>query len=266
MNIIGLSGKKQNGKSTVADIIQYLDSCKKGFSSNPNAQNFEEWRITSDRNLYLTDWEHKLFAEKLKQIVALLIGCKRGDLEDENFKNSALSKEWDRLKFHYSYDGRRYSSYFNSEKEAEDWLKEEGGYGWSFEVEKTTPRKLLQLIGTNCLRDIIHPQIHVNALFSDYKPIDTEWRDSANSPGIDEFDIYPKWIISDVRFENEVKAIKSKGGVIFRVNNPRIVSTDNHPSETSLDNYKFDEYIVNSGTIDNLIKKVSIILKNFNIL
>ena len=33
---------------------------------------------------------------------------------------------------------------------------------------KLTPRKLLQLLGTDCGRDIIHPNIWVNALFADY--------------------------------------------------------------------------------------------------
>jgi len=32
--------------------------------------------------------------------------------------------------------------------------------------------------------------------------------------------IYPRWVISDCRFENEVKAIKDRGGIVIRVNRP----------------------------------------------
>ena len=38
-----------------------------------------------------------------------------------------------------------------------------------YKTETLTPRKILQLLGTECGREIIHPNIWVNALFTDYK-------------------------------------------------------------------------------------------------
>ena len=55
MGIIGISGKKTVGKNTIAKIINQLTNNK---------------------------YEEKCFADKLKDIVCLLIGCTREQLED----------------------------------------------------------------------------------------------------------------------------------------------------------------------------------------
>lgn len=82
---------------------------------------------------------------------------------------------------------------------------------------------------------------------------------------------YPSWCITDVRFPNEAKAIKDRGGLLIRVNRLNSTPQDGHifvpnkdrthPSETSLDNYEeFDYVIKNEGTIEELIEKVREIL------
>lgn len=76
--------------------------------------------------------------------------------------------------------------------------------------------------------------------------------------------VYPNWIITDVRFPNEVKAIKDKGGIVIRVdrhNHPNEPYPSTHESEIALDNYNnFDYYLINNGTIEDLIQKVRSIL------
>ena len=78
---------------------------------------------------------------------------------------------------------------------------------------------------------------------------------------------FPNWIITDVRFPNEAKAIKDKGGIVIRVNRTYytedkkyIIGYDpfeTHPSETALDDYDgFDYVIENDGTVQDLIDKV----------
>lgn len=109
--------------------------------------------------------------------------------------------------------------------------------GWDISV-----RYMLQKVGTDCFRVGLDEDAWVKSLFSSY---------SNNS----------KWIISDVRFENEVKAIHDRGGIVVRVNgdydNNKNSQIDDHPSETALDNYtKFDYYINNNGTVTDLYKKV----------
>lgn len=72
-------------------------------------------------------------------------------------------------------------------------------------------------------------------------------------------------IITDVRFPNEYDFVKSNGGIMVRINKDVCNSYDSHPSETSLDNHKFDFVVDNNGTLqqlkqqaDNLINKYGI--------
>lgn len=157
-----------------------------------------------------------------------------------------------------------------------------------------TPRLLLQLLGTECGRNIIHPNIWINALFAKYKS--TTYTDiSKDCPRQNIYDvteadeleygsiknIYPNWIITDVRFPNELKAVQDRGGITIRVNRlsfrtqetefgkvstviqpevDKLMGIQEHPSETALDNAKFDYTIENNGTIEELIEKVKEIL------
>ena len=90
---------------------------------------------------------------------------------------------------------------------------------------------------------------------------------------------YPNWIITDVRFPNELQAIKDRDGIIIRVNRPckecgllhahKMSCSKNvieHESETSLDSAIFDYVIDNNSDIQSLIEKVKIILEKENIL
>jgi len=57
-------------------------------------------------------------------------------------------------------------------------------------------------------------------------------------------------IITDVRFENEFDYIRARGGVIVRVENPRLVHddpVDYHPSETWCDTCRPDAVFVNDA-------------------
>ncbi len=100
-------------------------------------------------------WQIKKFADKLKDIVCMLIGCTRAQLEDRGFKETPLGEEWDEL--YYPID---------------QWgvpIKDKA-------IRKMTPRLLLQLLGTECGRKIIHPNIWCNALFSNYIGDIEEWK------------------------------------------------------------------------------------------
>lgn len=68
------------------------------------------------------------------------------------------------------------------------------------------------------------------------------------------------WIITDVRFPSEADAIREHGGVLIRVNR-NTGYIDNHPSETSLDNYPDFDYIINNEDLDKTIKEVESIMK-----
>jgi hypothetical protein len=168
------------------------------------------------------DFQNKKFASKIKQITSLIIGCSVEDLENRKFKNTPLGFEWNK--------------------------------GIEPNIKQMTPRLMLQLIGTECGRDIIHPNIWVNALFSDYIPKPLYARESTK---ISDF---PNWIISDVRFPNEAKIIKEYGGILVRIERTIFTNEDtrpiggvSHTSETALDDWKtWDVIIGNNGTIKDL--------------
>src|SRR5687767_1356970 len=246
--IIGISGKKQHGKDTVANIIQYLTS------NGDEIYSFEEWiNHYKEREKYKTlpdfQWKKKQFASKLKQVVSLFIGCTVEQLEDNDFKEKELGEEW-KVWFwaHYKLKrdsdpsgrlGKIKATIQEATAEKQKWSPSfgEGEIGSYI----PTPRKLLQLMGTECGRETLHPNIWINALMADYKRQDTH---KHYPDGIGK---YPNWIITDVRFPNEVEAIKNKGGLVFRVNRVGITSTDDHPSETALDSYtQWDGIILNN--------------------
>lgn len=242
--LIGLSAQLQNGKDTVADLVIKLTG--------------KEIKLDSDiiDTKIISDWRTRRFAGKLKQMAAILLGCDVRDFEDINFKNKPLGEEWrrwfiiDENTIEDNFNGR-VTPYFASAEDAKNYAKEKE-WDWLDDVEATseilTPRLVLQLLGTEGGRDVIHPNIWVNATLGDLKETDHV-------------------IVTDVRFPNEVEGIKRKGGKVVKIIRPSVVSTSTHPSETSLNNYTdWDYVIVNDGTLDDLEKKVLEMLIKFDII
>ena len=119
------------------------------------------------------------------------------------------------------------------------------------------------------MRDGLHKNVWVNALFADYKrALDlVKSEDPKYDLKVEEVGKYPNWLVTDMRFPNEMDAVKEKEGITIRVNRPvHALSQENnavqlHPSETALDNAEFDYVIENSGSFDDLMVKVEAILK-----
>ena len=61
-----------------------------------------------------------------------------------------------------------------------------------------------------------------------------------------------RFVVSDVRFENEVKLVRDLDGVIWRIDRPGVAPVRPHVSETSLGDVRKDDYIDNSGTLEQL--------------
>lgn len=255
--IIGISGKIGSGKDTVGKIIQILVDCPH-FSNKA----VEEYLKKED---VVYSFKNKKFADKLKNIVCLLIGCTREQLEDREFKEKELGEEWNKYYIaNKKFPNIPLNGYFNTSLEAVENMQqnvhftEHGVARLNLEVNKRvlTPRLLLQLLGTECGRSIIHPNVWVNALFSKYQSpiyymcdkcgeenilphqlleIESRFKKQGyldnefvcpNCKGTElEGDITKVitsnpcyWIITDTRFPNELKAIKDRGGISIRVN------------------------------------------------
>lgn len=220
-NLIGISGKIGSGKDTVGKIFQHLAYKKQNSKYKVDIETWIEYDLNESH------YQIKKFADKLKEIVCLLIGCTREQLEDRKFKNTELGKEW------WYYGAYQHGSHYDKlesihvdKKDAEYIL--EYSHMNRIELIKLTPRKLLQLLGTECGRDIIHPNIWVNALFSDYKAKGEGIKDNIfSTPNgnvkmqlnpLFDGEYFPNWIITDVRFPNEAQSIKDRGGILIRVN------------------------------------------------
>jgi hypothetical protein len=233
--IIGINGKIGSGKDTVGKIIQFLVA-NKNLPKDMQYVSLEE--LDGVVNVY-SNWEIKKFAGKLKQIASLLTGIDIEDFEDQEFKKSHLGSEWGTVR----------SNPLNAVPVFEDVQ-----FNHLMSV-----RELLQKLGTEAMRDGLHTNVWVNALFADYKMSYTQ------HPDIEYVNhkAYPNWIITDMRFPNELEAVVEKGGITIRVSRTGIHTPkveDLHPSETSLDDVEFNYHIDNSGTIEDLIEKVEEIL------
>ena len=248
--IIGINGKIGVGKDLVGSIIQYLTS-ESGNPKSSKHRSYEEFLSKGGgsnlRNFdqhYVSDWEVKKFAGKLKTIASLLTGIDVKKFENQEFKKLYMGVDWD-----------------------------------------MTYREFLQKLGTEAMRDGLHTNVWVNALFADY----THGFPSVVTGKYDETIPYPNWIITDMRFPNEMEAVVERKGITIRVvRYPKTVEVSRgpenvetipfdptnhkhmnlwkgdisrmHASETALDDSKFDYEIINDGTIEDLVEKVREIL------
>jgi len=60
------------------------------------------------------------------------------------------------------------------------------------------------------------------------------------------------YVITDVRFQNEAEVIVNHGGSIWRVQRPGVEAVNAHVSEWEMDNYNFDNILVNDGNLEQL--------------
>jgi len=92
MSIIGISGKINSGKDTVGKIIQYLQAKHYAQYNTPNNEYDFTSYIRNEHNKN-SNWQIHKFADALKDIICILTGCTREQLEDNDFKNSLLPDE-----------------------------------------------------------------------------------------------------------------------------------------------------------------------------
>jgi len=175
------------------------------------------------------------FADKLKDGVSTIFGWDRAMLEGDTDE----SRQW-------------------REQRDDFWSAETG--------MEVTPRLVLQLFGTDCLRNGFHDGVWVSLLK----------KHMLDNPG--------NYVVPDVRFRNEQNMIRELGGEVWRVqrgdlpwwygsamldnrNNTNILmkDVDVHPSEWKwIDtNDKFDCTIYNEGTINELQDLVFRQISNF---
>lgn len=250
-NLIALCGFIGSGKDAVGKIILLL------------THSYNKWDKLPDENVttqeivnYLTNrdtsviqridkyggWKIKKFAEPLKRIASILTGIPVEDFEKQEIKNSYLPECWDK------------------------WLGfVQGENHW----EKITIRRFLQELGTDAIRNNLHPDSWINAAFANYKPeyIPTVVATYEQPDIADGYLKFPKWIFTDTRFPNECEAIKNRGGVVIRiVRDDDNYTESKHESETALMNWKYDYVLSNNGSLDELVENTKQMLQYFKII
>ena len=230
--IIGISGRKQAGKNTTANILHGVVLKGRGLIQDWNIGGSGELNILtrdssgnegwgefdiSRKDAAFTEYaEHSMwpyvklysFADELKRICIELFNipfeCVYGTDEQKNQVQKHL--RWENMP-------------------------------GSDMAGPMTARQFMQYFGTDTCRNIYQP-IWVDSCI---RKIQREQSQLA--------------IIADVRFGNEAKAIEEAGGKLVRLT--RNIYNDNHSSEVALDDYPFTNYIDNSDTnIDDLTVKV----------
>jgi hypothetical protein len=111
----------------------------------------------------------------------------------------------------------------------------------------STPREILQVFATEACRNIMRKDIWIRAL-------ERRILDLSDTNLI---------VIPDVRFINEVNAIRTWGGCLVKIVRPGWSHEDRatHRSESELIGYDdWDDTIVNEGTLKDLSDKVNRVL------
>ena len=235
--IIAISGKMNSGKDEIGNIIRYL-LYKERYKG---VTHVVEYRYLSDLDKRVLDVKDgfivKKFADKLKQIVCILLNCSREMLEKREFKNTALGEEWWYFKC-------LHPSELGSLVPYEGNISKISSQHW--ELIKLTPRLILQLLGTEAG--------HATSTLGHLPK-------------------HPDWIITDMRFSNELMAVNKFNAITIRVNsnfnyaNAPALNEDNgkapvveHESETALDHENFKYTIQNNAGIAELVEAVTYIL------
>ena len=125
-------------------------------------------------------------------------------------------------------------------EESRKW-REDVDFFWTRELgTEVTPRLVLQLYGTECMREGFYDGIWVSLVKQEILK---------NPNG--------NYVIPDVRFQNEIKMIQSLGGQIWRVKRghdplwfsryikSNVLPNNIHPSEWNWATSKFDRLVIN---------------------
>jgi hypothetical protein len=216
--LIGISGKKQVGKNTLADIL------------------------TEELNKEFLNFKQKSFAANVKKILAILIGVSVESMENEDVKNMKLPDIWET--YGLVRENSKRVLFFPSTLE-EITLQQKFFKGSSIVNNHMTIRQALQYIGTDLFRTHFNKDTWINSLFNNYNSHTSNW------------------VITDIRFKNELECIKKHNGFSILISRDICNNKDTHSSEIGLDNnIDFNYTLVNNyETIEKLkIEVVEIII------
>lgn len=108
-----------------------------------------------------------------------------------------------------------------------------------------SPRRMMQTLGTEWGRDLIHPDVWV---------IVAKQQLINRGPGM---------VICDVRFENEAAWVRKNNGLLIHINRDSGTSVEAHSSENGVQPGAGDIELSNNGTLEQLQDKLTELLRGF---
>lgn len=217
--IIGISGRKQSGKNTVANFVNGEVLLSREMITDFDISDQGQLEIETTNQLGKSGW-----------------GVFDVTRKDEEFTSYAESSIWPFIKVYHFADSLKKLciDFFDMSPQqvygTDDDKNTETKYSQNGWKHKMTVREFLQYFGTDVMRKI------KDTVWVDYtiKSILNEQPDIA--------------IIPDVRFPNEINAIHKAGGIVIRLT--RDLYSDDHKCENALDpsNYNWDNF---DFTIEN---------------
>jgi hypothetical protein len=171
------------------------------------------------------------FADALKNYVCMgMMGLSYDQCfgTDEQ-KNTPTPYKWENLPHQIRYDNKLGCEYAPNGEVCHFILPT--GY--------MTARQIMQVVGTDMFRKYFDPNIHVKATFRMIEQQDPVMA-----------------LICDARFPSEVQSVVEENGLVIRLTR-NSGSQDTHLSETSLDNYDWEQWGKRAKIIDNVNMTIS---------
>tara|TARA_A100001015_G_C15029662_1_gene732489 strand:- start:887 stop:1471 length:585 start_codon:yes stop_codon:yes gene_type:complete len=135
------------------------------------------------------------------------------------------------------------------------------------EIWKVSPRMMLQLLGTEFLRDYCKDVIDCKINFNGKEE---EFSYHIKKLFLDNIELFRQnenIVISDVRFSDEVKFIKWLNGKIIKLERKKAIvnNYNNHKSENNINNLEYDFKIQNNFSKEHLFKTFNILSDENNL-
>lgn len=116
--------------------------------------------------------------------------------------------------------------------------EKEAPIGW---LDGITPRRMMQALGTEYGRDLIHPELWVRIWSRRVLTVVAAGGHVATS---------------DVRFPNEAEAVDALGGRVLWIERPGLEADAAHPSERSIGPEDCAAVVINDGTLADFVGRV----------
>ena len=218
--IISIQGYKNSGKDEVAKYIKYI-------ISNPKILQFYWFAKLINFSTFFSKWKIICYAEKIKEMLSILINENRLKFEERDFKENFYFdfKNYKLYNINYCKDKILTDKSFNNQLTKKSPLLINEHY--------YSIRQIMQYFGTEIMRKTFGDQIWILSTFNsgDYL------------------------IISDQRFEIENKLVKQNNGYIIHITRPNS-NPGFHSSEKELtsllETKSYDSLINNDSSLKNL--------------